>query len=126
MAEGFARSKFPHDIKIWSAGSNPAERVNPRAVEVMAEVGIDISHAQPTFVGEVPGPLDMVITLCSSAAQNCPSMAAAAIEHWDLDDPAEAIGNDDELMQAFRQSRDDIERRIVELADRLPKLIPSS
>lgn len=119
MAEGFAR-KWVQGVEIWSAGTHPADRVNPLAVQVMAEKGIDISTQYPKTVSEVPQPVDIVITLCGEAAEECPVFPGAYMtEHWSLPDPAKATGTQEEVLQVFRTVRDEIEQRIQNLMDRM-------
>jgi len=120
MAEGFARIYLPH-LENWSAGTRPAEQVNPLAIQVMAEKGIDISAHYPKMVDDVPAPIDHVVTLCVEAAEECPAFPGARhTEHWGLPDPARATGTPDEVLHVFRTVRDEIERRILDLRDRLP------
>jgi protein-tyrosine-phosphatase len=104
MAEGFARFHGGHRVEAVSAGSRPAGRINPRAIEAMAELGIDISEQACRSVDEVSGTFDAVVTLgCSDA---CPRVSAGRREDWPLRDPA---GLSDE---AFRAIRDDIRKRV--------------
>lgn len=119
MAEGFARQLLP-GWDVWSAGTRPAERVHPLAVQVMAEKGIDISGHYPKLVHDVPQPVDYVVTLCGEAAEECPVFPGARhTEHWGLPDPACATGTPEEVLQVFRSVRDEIERRMRELVERL-------
>ncbi len=119
MAEGFARKYLP-EADVWSAGTHPAQCVHPLAVQVMQERGIDISTHRPKTVSDVPLPVDYVITLCGEAAEECPAFPGARqTEHWNLPDPARATGTDDEVLQVFRSVRDEIDRRVQELAQRL-------
>lgn len=112
MAEGLARAF--HGIEVQSAGSHPT-RVNPFAVEVMAELGIDISGAESTLVDTIdPGTVDTVITLC--AEEVCPVFLGDATRlHWPLPDPAAVEGSDEVIRESFRMVRDDIRRRLVGL-----------
>ncbi|MDW8290388.1 MAG: arsenate reductase ArsC [Armatimonadota bacterium] len=122
MAEGFARQLLK-GWDIWSAGTRPAERVHPLAVQVMAEKGIDISSHYPKLVHEVPLPVDYVVTLCGEAAEECPAFPGAKhTEHWGLPDPARATGTPEEVLGVFRSVRDEIERRMRELAERTQSL----
>ncbi len=119
MAEGFARQLLK-GWDIWSAGTHPAERVNPLAVQVMAEKGIDISTQYPKLVQDIPRPVDFVVTLCGEAAEECPVFPGAKrTEHWGLPDPAKATGTPEEVLQVFRHVRDEIERRMSDLANRV-------
>jgi len=119
MAEGFARQLLK-GWDIWSAGTRPAERVHPLAVQVMAEKGIDISTQYPKTISDVPRPVDVVVTLCGEAAEECPTFPGArATEHWGLPDPARATGTPEEVLEIFREVRDEIERRLKVLAERI-------
>ena len=119
MAEGFARELLK-GWDIWSAGTRPAERVNPLAIQVMAEKGVDISTQYPKTISDVPRPVDVVVTLCGEAAEECPTFPGArTTEHWGLPDPARATGTPEEVMQVFREVRDEIERRLKVLVERI-------
>jgi protein-tyrosine-phosphatase len=104
MAEGFARFHGGHRVEAVSAGSRPAGRINPRAIEAMAELGIDISTQASRSLNEISGEFDAVVTMgCGDA---CPWVPARRREDWALRDPA---GLSDE---AFRAIRDDIRKRV--------------
>ena len=112
MAEGLARQLAAPGVEIASAGTHPAG-VNPLAVAVMRDLGIDISGQRSKRIEEVPGEFDYVITLCDAAAQNCPAMTARRARlHWPLLDPAGATGDASERRAFFAQIRDDLERRL--------------
>ena len=120
MAEGFARRLLGgrEDIQIWSAGTEPLG-VNPYAVRAMAERGIDLSSHTSKHVDDVPAPT-LVITLCGESEEACPVFPAQVkIEHWGLPDPARAAGAQEDKLRVFRSVRDEIERRIEELAGKL-------
>ena len=112
MAEGLARAF--HGLEVQSAGSNPL-RVNPHAVEVMAELGIDIAGAESTPVDTVdPDSVDTVITLC--AEEVCPVfLGKAERHHWPLPDPAAVEGDVETIRASFRRTRDEIRRRLMDL-----------
>ncbi|MBI3181952.1 MAG: phosphate signaling complex protein PhoU [Myxococcales bacterium] len=112
MAEGFARRLFPPGIRVWSAGSRPAEGLSPRAVQVMREAGIDITGQRPKAVAEVPlGDVDTVITLCSEEV-SLPLPGELRRERWELSDPGSTPGGEEIVLQAFRETRDAIRDRI--------------
>jgi arsenate reductase len=115
MAEGLARAILPPQIKIWSAGSRPTS-VLPEAIAVLREIGIDISHHHAKAVAEIPAAeVDTVITLCGE--EECPIFLGKSQRlHWDLPDPAAVAGSEEERLVAFRHVRDDLQRRIAELA----------
>ncbi len=111
MAEGIARSLAPASLKISSAGSRPS-RLNPLAVNALAEIGIDISKHWSKSVDDIPpGDVDAVITLC--AEEVCPVFLGKAQRvHWGLPDPAGAGSTEEEQLQAFRDVRDELRRRL--------------
>lgn len=116
MAEGFARKYLP-DWRIASAGIEK-HGLNPRAVQVMAEVGIDISRNESKLIDSAYlNTCDLVVTLCGDARDRCP-VTPASVEkrHWPLPDPAQARGSETEILQVFRDVRDEIGRRIKALA----------
>jgi len=114
MAEGLARHHLGDSGRVQSAGSTPS-RVNPLAVAVMAELGIDIGGNQSKSVETIdPASVDTVITLC--AEEVCPAFLGNARRlHWGLPDPAAATGSDADRLAAFRAVRDELQRRIGEL-----------
>jgi arsenite methyltransferase len=110
MAEGFLRS-FDSRLEVFSAGTHPAPHANPRAVAVMKEKGIDISHNQPKNVNIfVAEPFDYVITVCGGAKEVCPAFTGVVKNrlHIGFDDPYEATGTEDEVMEVYRRVRDEI------------------
>ena len=115
MAEGLARAVLPGEVTVQSAGSVPT-RVNPLAIQAMAEVGIDISRQRSKSVDEIdPATIDTVITLC--AEEVCPVfLGRAQRRHWPLPDPAAATHDGPPSIDAFRAVRDEIARRLAALA----------
>ncbi|MEW6425948.1 MAG: PAS domain-containing protein, partial [Bacillota bacterium] len=116
MAEGFARALAPPGVEVASAGLAKG-KVHPLAVRVMAEAGIDIaSHASKTVADLGTQLFDVVVTLSARAGENCPVLQGIpGAVHWNLADPARARGGEGELLAAFRQSRDEIRRRVADL-----------
>jgi arsenate reductase len=114
MAEGLARARFGPAVNVQSAGSQPS-RVNPLAIRALAEIGIDITHCRSKSVEEIdPKTVDLVVTLC--AEEVCPVLPGNVKRlHWPLPDPAAAEGTGEERLQRFRETRDEIARRIREL-----------
>lgn len=114
LGEGIGRSLAPEGVKVWSAGSRPT-RVRPEAIEVLKEVGIDISHHRSKAVADIPAEeVDTVITLC--AEEECPLFLGRATRmHWGLPDPAAVEGSADQRLNAFRDVRDELTRRISAL-----------
>ncbi len=113
MAEGWLRHFAGDRFEALSAGTNPVG-VNPQAVEVMQEVGIDISHQQSKHVAEFQGRrLHYVITVCDHAQASCPTEPRGDVRlHWSFDDPARAQGSVLERVQVFRRVRDEIGKHI--------------
>jgi arsenate reductase len=114
MAEGLARAFHGDVLDVVSAGSRPAGWVHPLAIRALAEIGIDISDAQSKSAEEfLDQPFDVVVTVCDSAAQDCPTWPGATrIEHWPTEDPTWGNGNG---ATRFAATRDDLKRRIEEL-----------
>jgi len=116
MAEAFLKS-FNADLEIKSAGTEPAERVNPYAIRVMAEVGIDISLNQTNHVDEyLNDDFDYVITVCDHARETCPIFLGNVNHrlHMGFDDPAEATGSTEEILAVYRKIRNEINTRFSE------------
>ena len=111
LAEGIARSLAPADIRIWSAGSRPTT-VRPEAIAVLSEIGIDISGHRSKDVADIRADeVDLVVTLC--AEEECPVFLGAARRlHWGLPDPAAVQESEEARLTAFRQTRDELRRRI--------------
>ncbi len=110
MAEAFVRRLRP-GWEVYSAGTEPAPEVHPLTVEVMREVGIDLSSAQPESVDRfVRLPFDYVITVCDHARETCPVFLGEVRRrlHIGFDDPAEAAGSKAEILAEFRRVRDEI------------------
>jgi arsenate reductase len=114
MAEGLWRKLGAGQWECYSAGSNPAGYVHPMAVEVMHELGIDLSQNRSKHVDEFQGQaFDLVVTVCDDARDTCPMFPDAKHRlHWPLHDPAHATGSADEIRSQFRRVRDEIAGRI--------------
>ncbi len=112
MAEGIARALAPARVTISSAGSRPSQ-VNPLAIRVLDEMGIDIrGHRSKTVDAVSPAGVDVVVTLC--AEEVCPVFLGDALRvHWPLPDPAGVGGTDEERLRAFREARDELRRRLA-------------
>ncbi len=139
MAEGFLRSLAPEATVAQSAGLT-AEGVHPRAIEVMGELGIDISKHESKAVGDLgTTTFDVVITLCEPAREYClvpsaltrtdlpaddplannPVIAGVpALLHWSVSDPAKATGSAAEILEVFRQARDRLRELLTDFVDR--------
>jgi len=111
MAEGIARAFAPAGARLYSAGSAPAT-LNPLAVKACAEIGIDISGHLSKAIETIPASeIDTVITLCNEEV--CPRFPGDVERiHWELPDPAAAEGDEETRLQAFRDIRDELRRRI--------------
>ncbi len=112
MAEGIARSLAANGVKISSAGSQPSQ-VNPLAIRALDEIGIDIRSQTSKSVESIsPEAIDAVVTLC--AEEVCPVFLGRAHRvHWGLPDPAGAGRPEEEQLQAFRDVRDELRRRLA-------------
>jgi len=101
------------DFEAFSAGTE-VSAVRPEAIQVMAEVGIDISAHRSKSVVEFLGQrFDWVITVCDQARENCPVFPGVAnTSHWSVEDPSEASGDQELRLEAFRRARDDLGNRI--------------
>ncbi len=122
MAEGWAHHLGGEWLKARSAGIESHGK-NLRAVDVMREAGLDISQQESTkLTDEMLTTADYVVTVCGRADENCPVLVAGTRkEHWPLDDPAKATGSEEDVMAVFKESRDDIGRRVEGLIGRLKK-----
>ena len=113
MAHGLLQS-FDKDLKVFSAGTKPAEKVNPLAVKVIREIGVDISGHTPHNVEEyLNEPWDYVITVCGGANESCPAFVGYVKHriHIGFDDPSDAIGSEAYIMSEFRRVRNEIAKR---------------
>jgi len=114
MAEGFLRYMAGDKFEVFSAGVKPTQ-VNPLAIKVMAEVGVDISkHRSKSAMEFIGQKFDYVITVCDNAKQACPVFPGKYEKaHWDLEDPAIAQGTEEEKLEIFRKSRDKIRECVL-------------
>jgi len=122
IAEGWARQLGGDWLQVQSAGIE-AHGKNPRAIAVMQEAGVDISSQESTrLTDDMLAEADYLVTVCGHADEHCPALPAGMHkEHWPLNDPAKATGSEEEIMAVFRESRDDIRQRVVDLIGRLQK-----
>lgn len=114
IADGFLKALGGEKYEVKSAGLE-AHGLNPRAIKVMSEVGIDISqHTSDVIDPEILNQSNYVITLCGHADEHCPVITNHSVTkwHWGFDDPAKATGSEEEIMETFRDVRDSIKRRI--------------
>jgi arsenate reductase len=116
MAEGLLKS-FDKNLEEFSAGTKPAEKVNPFAVKVMKEIGIDISKGIAENVDKyLSQSFDYVITVCDNAKETCPVFIGKVKHrlHIGFDDPADAVGSEDEVLPVYRRVRDEIKKEFYE------------
>lgn len=113
MAEGLLRHLGKNGFEVYSAGIEKSE-IRPEAIKVMAEIGIDISdQTSKTVERYLEQSFDEVVTVCDSADKACPFFPNAKNRrHWDFSDPAKAKGSEEEILQAFRESRNFIKTKI--------------
>lgn len=114
MAEYLWRELGDGAWEAVSAGSKPAGYVHPLAIRAMAEIGIDVSSGESKSVEPFANErFDLVVTVCDNAREACPVFPGAeATLHWPFDDPAHAVGTDEDRMAEFRRVRDEIRDRI--------------
>jgi arsenate reductase len=110
MAEGLLREAAGDLLEVHSAGSKPAGFVHPESIEVLREIGIDISsHTSKSMNEFLDRDIETVITVCGNADQACPIFPGQVNRHhWPFDDPAHASGSEEEVRNAFRRVRDEI------------------
>lgn len=111
MAEGLARSFLGNRVTVQSAGSKPSQ-VNPLAIKVLLELGIDISKQRSKSVDSIdPTCIDVVVTLCEE--EICPAFLGKAKKlHWPLPDPASEQGSPETQLEAFRNARDTLIKKL--------------
>ncbi len=116
MAEGLVNHDLAGRVQAFSAGVRPTQ-VNPRAIQVMAELGIDISRHRAKSVDELAGEqFDLVITVCDRAAEQCPLFPGdTEVMHISFPDPAQASGTEEEILTVFRRVRDDLREQLGSL-----------
>jgi arsenate reductase len=115
MAEGLLRAMAGDRVEVASAGVSPSH-VRSEAIEVMREIGVDISQHRSKSVDEFSGDrFDYVITVCDNAREQCPIFAGDVQRiHWSFDDPAAAQGDESVRLRVFRRVRDEIKGRLQE------------
>ena len=116
MAHGFLQS-FDASLEVFSGGTEPAQQVNPKAVEVMKEADIDISGHVPTHVNTyLNQEWDYVITVCGGANESCPAFTGKVGKrlHIGFDDPSHAVGTPEFINAEFHRVRDEIKKRFAE------------
>ncbi len=116
IAEGLLRYYKNKKYNVLSAGINPSN-VNSKAIKVMTEVGIDISnHTSKSVNNFLNKKLDIVVTVCDNAKESCPVFPGKVKKlHWSFEDPAKAMGTEEEILVVFREVRDQIKTRILKV-----------
>jgi len=123
MAEGILKS-LDNKLQVFSAGTRAEKNVNPIAIKVMSEIGIDISKQYPKsvdmFINEC---FDYVITVCDGAKEICPVFTGNVKHrlHIGFDDPADAKGTPKEIILVYRRVRDEIKEKINDFYNKLKK-----
>jgi arsenate reductase len=114
MAEGLLRHDGGDRVEVFSAGTKPS-RVRPEAIEVMRELGIDISGHRSKSVDEFSGQeFDYVITVCDNANESCPVFPGRTRRiHWGFEDPAAVEGDEATRLAVFRRVRDEIREKLA-------------
>lgn len=109
MAEGLLRHDDGVKFEVFSAGTHPT-KVRPEAIQVMGEIGIDITDQRSKSVDEFAGQhFDYVITVCDNARESCPVFSSTTQRiHWSLEDPAAVQGSEEQSLSAFRRIRDEL------------------
>jgi len=120
MAEGLLRQRIGDKYDVFSAGTKPTS-VRPEAIQVMREIGIDISSQRSKTVDEfVSQEFTYVITVCDNARESCPVFPGRTQRlHWSFEDPAVVQGSEEERTAVFRRIRDQIAGRIKTFVDAL-------
>lgn len=114
MGEGLLRAMAGDRFEALSAGSKPAGYVHEKAIQVMADIGIDISQLRSKSISEfLPpqgSPPDLIISVCSGAEKECPHFPGNVVRwHWPFDDPACATGSEEEKLAEFVRVREEIQ-----------------
>lgn len=119
LAEGILRAAAGDILDVHSAGSKPAGYVHPLGIQVMQEIGIDISAHRSKHMNDfLKQNIETVITVCGNADQACPVFPGQLNRHhWGFDDPAHAVGSDEEKLTVFRRVRDEIHRVFTAYAE---------
>lgn len=117
MAEGLLRHDAGDRFEVFSAGTKPSH-IRPEAIAAMCEIGIDISGHRSKSVDELTGEqFDYVITVCDHARESCPFFPGKAVRiHHSFDDPAAAMGSEEERLAVFRRVRDELRRYLSDFA----------
>jgi arsenate reductase len=125
MAEALVNSRMGGEWQAFSAGSHPTGFVHPKALQVLAEIGIQHqgrSKSMDEYQGQA---FDLVVTVCDEAAETCPIwLGKGERVHLGFPDPAEASGSEQEILNTFRSVRRDMNRKILKLLQDRPNIHP--
>jgi len=114
MAEAIINHDLGENWQAFSAGTQPAGYVHPKAIQVLAEIGIDHHGESKSVEVYREQDFDLVITVCDDAAENCPIwLGKGKRAHINFPDPAKVVGSEEEKLRFFRQVRDDIRTKII-------------
>ena len=118
MAEGILKQVASDLFDVYSAGSKPAGYVHPKAIEVMNEIGIDLSGHQSEHVDQyLKSGINTVVTVCGNANDACPVFPGEVIRHhWEFEDPPHAVRHGEEEIDAVRRIRDQIKNKFEDYA----------
>jgi arsenate reductase len=123
MAEAIVNHHFGATLQAVSAGTEPAGYTHPKAIQVLAEIGIEHDGESKHADTFRQMPLDLVVTVCDDAAENCPVwLGQGKRVHLGFPDPAKVVGSDEEITAVFRQVRGDIGRRVTALLEKEDEL----
>jgi arsenate reductase len=118
MAEAFTNHQRGEQWTAYSAGTNPAGYVHPKAIQVLQEIGIDHQGESKNVAELRDVDFDLVITVCDQASEECPLwLGKGKVIHVGFEDPAEAEGTEEEILAVFRKVRDQIEEEIIQELD---------
>ena len=123
MAEGILKS-LDGELEVYSAGTKPEKQVNPNAIQVLKEIGIDISKNVPKNVEQfIKGAFDYVITVCDNAKETCPVFTGQVIHrlHIGFKDPADAKGSQEEILAVYRKIRNEIKIEFLKFYESINK-----
>jgi len=119
IAEAIVNARLSDDWRAFSAGTEPAGYVHPKAVQVLEEIGILHSGRSKPIDQFRETDFDLVVTVCDNAAENCPIwLGVGKRVHLGFPDPAKVEGRDDEILAAFRSTRNDIQTQVLAFLDR--------
>ena len=122
MAESFARQFWGHEFEVFSAGTQK-HGMNPRAIKVMQEAGIDLSSHYSKTIEELPtNSFDWVVTVCDAANEKCPYFSGSKVIHIGFQDPpalTKDMSDEEQILQVYRRVRNEIKEAIIELKSHL-------